>query len=210
MYKSIFAGAVATLVAGAAMAADLPRNRAPVAPYYGSPKTFSWTGAYAGLNAAYNTGKTTNSAKAAIGDVKGGAIGVTGGYNYQVQQFVVGAEGDLDWSSVKGTTGFNTGKVRSIGTLRARAGYAADRALVYATGGYAGGSTKISTPAGSDSKWLNGYAVGAGIEYAFTDNISAKGEYLYTNLQSKNYEVAPVNSAGVKVSQIRTGLNYKF
>ena len=37
-------------------------------------------------------------------DVSGGMIGGTIGYNWQVGQIVVGAEGDIDWSGVKGST----------------------------------------------------------------------------------------------------------
>ena len=210
MFKSIFAGALATLVAGAACAADLPRRSMSPAPYFAA-KSFSWTGVYAGLNAGYDFGTTSNSAKGVIGSVRGGSLGGTVGYNQQIQNFVIGAEGDLAAANVQGSTGSNSAKVNSIGTLRARAGFAADRALVYATGGYAGGQTKVTTGAASGSKWLNGYAIGGGLEYAFTDNISAKAEYLYTDLQPKNYGgLTGVNSAGVKVNQVRTGVNYKF
>ena len=209
MFKSIFAGALATLVAGAACAADLPRRSMSPAPYFAA-KSFSWTGVYAGLNAGYDFGNTSNSAKGVIGSVRGGSLGGTVGYNQQIQNFVIGAEGDLAAANVQGSTGSNSAKVNSIGTLRARAGFAADRALVYATGGYAGGQTKV-TNGTAGSKWLNGYAIGGGLEYAFTDNISAKAEYLYTDLQPKNYGgLTGVNSAGVKVNQVRTGVNYKF
>ena len=210
MFKSIFAGALATLVAGAACAADLPRRSMSPAPYFAA-KSFSWTGVYAGLNAGYDFGNTSKSARGVIGSVRGGSLGGTIGYNQQIQNFVIGAEGDLAAANVQGSTGSNSAKVNSIGTLRARAGFAADRALVYATGGYAGGQTKVTTGAASGSKWLNGYAIGGGLEYAFTDNISAKAEYLYTDLQPKNYGgLTGVNSAGVKVNQVRTGVNYKF
>jgi outer membrane immunogenic protein len=211
MYKSLFAGALATLIAGSALAADLPRRSGPIAQDSYYSKAFSWTGVYAGLNAGYAFGTTSNSAKGAVGLVSGGSIGGTVGYNHQVQQqFVVGVEGDLAATNISGATGSNSAKVRSIGTLRGRAGYAADRALVYATAGYAGGGMKVATATGAGSKWQNGYAIGAGIEYAFTDNISAKGEYLYTNLQAKNYNLGAVDSAGARVNQIRTGVNYKF
>jgi outer membrane immunogenic protein len=210
MFKSIFAGALATLVAGAAMAADLPRRAGAVAPAPYFSKAFSWTGVYAGLNAGYDFGKMSNSAKGPIGSVSGASVGGTVGYNYQMQQLVLGVEGDLAGANVSGSNATNSAKVRSLGTLRGRAGFAADRALVYATAGYAGGQTKISTATGAASKWENGYAAGAGIEYAFTDNISAKAEYLYTTLQAKNYGLGAVDSAGVKLNQVRTGVNYKF
>ena len=126
-----------------------------------------------------------------------------------MDNFVVGVEGDLARTNVDGTTSTNSAKITSLGTLRARAGFAADRALVYGTAGYAGGNTKVTSAAGSASKWENGYAVGAGIEYAFTNNISAKTEYLYTHLTDKNYNLA-TTTAGSNTSAIRSGVNYKF
>ena len=209
MFKSIFAGALATLVAGAACAADLPRRSMSPAPYFAA-KSFSWTGVYAGLNAGYDFGNTSNSAKGVIGSVRGGSLGGTVGYNQQIQNFVIGAEGDLAAANVQGSTGSNSAKVNSIGTLRARAGFAADRALVYATGGYAGGQTKVTN--GTDgSKWLNGYAIGGGLEYAFTNNISAKAEYLYMNLGSQILFPANLPTpSSYSSSVIRAGVNYHF
>jgi hypothetical protein len=40
-------------------------------------------------------------------DISGGLIGGTIGYNWQFGQVVVGAEGDVDWSSINGTTVVN-------------------------------------------------------------------------------------------------------
>ena len=208
MFTSIFAGALISAIAGTAMAADLPRRSVAPAPYFA--KTFSWTGFYAGLNGGYNFGKFTKSASSAIGDLDGYTIGGTAGYNHQIQQFVVGVESDLDWAKVDGSTGANKGKLNSLGTIRVRAGYAADRALVYVTGGYAGGSVKVTTASANGSKWENGYAAGAGLEYSFTDNISAKAEYLYSALGSKNFNASAVTTAGANVQQVRTGVNYKF
>jgi outer membrane immunogenic protein len=209
MFKSIFAGAVAaTALAGTALAADLPRRTAAAAP---APvyKAFNWTGAYAGVNAGYDFGKMTKS-DSAVGNIDGYSFGGTVGYNQQIDQFVVGVEGDLATANVKGSTGANSAKISSLGTVRARAGVAVDRALVYGTAGYAGGNTKVTTAAGSASKWENGYAFGAGLEYAFTNNISAKAEYLYTHLNDKNYNLTAVTNAGSNTNAIRTGVNYKF
>lgn len=209
MFKSIFAGAVAaTAIAGTALAADLPRRTAAAAP---APvyKAFNWTGAYAGVNGGYEFGKMTKSASATIGDIDGYSFGATAGYNQQIDNFVVGIEGDLAKTNIDGSTGTNSAKITSLGTIRARAGVAVDRALVYGTAGYAGGNTKVSSNAGSSTKWENGYAVGTGLEYAFTNNISAKAEYLYTHLNDKNFNLA-TTTAGSNTSAIRTGVNYKF
>jgi len=210
MFKSIFAGAIAaTALAGTAFAADLPRRTAAAAP---APafKAFNWTGAYAGLNAGYAFGKATKSASSAVGDLDGYSFGGTVGYNQQMNNFVVGVEGDLAKTNIDGATSTNSAKITSLGTVRARAGVAMDRALVYGTAGYAGGNMKVSTAAGSGTKWENGYAVGAGLEYAFTNNISAKAEYLFTHLNDKNYNLTDVTTAGSNTSAIRSGVNYKF
>ena len=209
MFKSIFAGAVAaTALAGTALAADLPRRTAAAAP---APayKAFNWTGAYAGINGGYEFGKATKSAGSTVGNIDGYSIGATAGYNQQIDNFVVGVEGDLAKTNIDGSTGSNSAKITSLGTVRARAGVAVDRALVYGTAGYAGGNMKVTSGA-SGTKWENGYAFGAGLEYAFTNNVSGKAEYLYTHLNDKNYNLTSVTTAGSNTSAIRTGVNYKF
>jgi len=209
MFKSIFAGAIAaTALAGTALAADLPRRSAAAAP---APayKAFNWTGAYAGLNGGYEFGKASGTAKSTVGNLDGYSIGGTVGYNQQMDNFVVGVEGDLAKTKIDGATSTNSAKITSLGTVRARAGVAMDRALVYGTAGYAGGNMKVTSGA-SSTKWENGYAVGAGLEYAFTNNISGKAEYLYTHLNDKNYNLTSVSTAGSNTSAIRSGVNYKF
>ena len=37
-------------------------------------------------------------------NTSGGLVGGTVGYNYQISHFVIGAEGDIDWASISGTT----------------------------------------------------------------------------------------------------------
>jgi outer membrane immunogenic protein len=89
------------------------------------------------------------------------------------------------------------------------------------TGGYAGidmhGTfntfSNLSGPAfGSQDVWHNGGVVGAGIEYAFTNNITFKGEYLFAPMQSKTYFAGTPaqTSTGLDLSIFRVGLNYKF
>ena len=96
-------------------------------------------------------------------------------------------------------------EVTGFGTVRARLGYAWDRTLIYATGGWAYGRARNSISdirlcgvvgGGTGCVWgdgasrsLNyssGWTLGAGLEYAFTNNLSAKIEYLYVDLGSKS------------------------
>ena len=227
MKQLVWAAVATTAVLGGALcstasAADLPRRSpAYVAPAYAP--IFTWTGLYAGLNAGYGFGTLNGNGNAFGGSPSGGLVGGTIGYNYQYNQLVVGLEGDFDYAAIGNTatlagplttkTNMNFGN-----TIRARAGYAVNRALFFVTGGYAGGNvhtTVYDTPRNyyaANSNYLNGYAIGAGVEYAFMPNLSGKAEYLYTNLgQAYNFAYTPdVTRIGYSVSNVRVGINYHF
>jgi len=225
MKKILLAGvAAAGLIASgaAAFAAALPsRNVAPVAPAPVLP-IFTWTGFYAGVNAGYGWGEFSKAP--GFDDPDGFVGGAQIGYNYQIGQFVVGLETDIQYSDLSGKTrpvtfadgnvGVGRGEVEYFGTVRGRIGAAFDRALIYVTGGLAYGETKfrgLDTTAGlsfSKSKTTAGWTIGGGLEYAFTDNITAKAEYLYVDLGDNRYYGA--NKAETKFSVVRAGLNYKF
>ena len=64
---------------------------------------------------------------------------------------------------------------------------------------------------GSSSKSQFGWTFGAGLEYAFMGNWTAKLEYLYVDLGSFNAGIAPiVNNVSFKESIVRAGINYRF
>ena len=124
-----------------------------------------------------------------------------------------------------------------LGTTRARVGYTGfwdSRLMIYATGGvaYGGGSSHFDVfdnrdgwdwNGGGGSNTRVGWTLGGGVEYAFTNNITLKGEYLYYDLGSTHsviianplastffpntYATAKINFNG---SIARLGLNYKF
>ena len=128
-------------------------------------------------------------------------------------------------------------KLDWLGTTRARVGYTGfwdSRLMIYATGGvaYGGGSNHFDVFDNRDSWDWNGgggsntrvgWTIGGGVEYAFTNNITLKGEYLYYDLGSSHnviianplastifpntYATAKINYNG---SIARLGLNYKF
>ena len=87
----------------------------------------------------------------------GGLVGGTLGYNYQIGHAVLGAEGDIDWASINGTT--TTGACPAgcttsnswLSTVRGRVGYAADRFLPYVTGGGAFGNINATTAGLTDA-----------------------------------------------------------
>lgn len=224
MKRLILAGVAvpALLTASVGFAADLPRR---VAPAYMPPiaPIFTWTGFYAGLNGGGLFGDFNSHGRVRAGSPSGGTIGGTAGYNYQIGNLVLGLEADVAYAAVNNTkTG--PGPITSKGTLnfqdtiRGRVGYAYNRLLFFATGGYAGGtvnSTVYDTPNNfysAQSNYLNGYAVGAGVEYAVMPNLSAKLEYLYTDLGSAYNFAHTVDATrvGLSSSNIRAGINYHF
>lgn len=210
-----------------ANAADLP-GRGPAAapaPVFASAPAFTWTGFYAGLNAGYGFGHFTKGGDALFGKANGGMIGGVLGYNQQFGAAVFGLEGDWDYTGVKGARSLpgpvlTYSRLTNLMTLRARAGYTFDNTLLFVAGGYAGGAirsalTDAALPPGGQSfnsrNWSNGFAVGAGVEYAVSKNISAKAEYLYTGLAAKPIFAAPrLSDNGLSASQLRAGVNYHF
>jgi len=213
--RHLLLGSVAAfaLVAGAAQAADLPRRAAPPAPIYVAP-IFTWTGFYVGAQIGGGWGRSE------IGAISYNANGVVGGlhagYNMQFGSIVAGVEGDIEATSLKGSTAFPGVLLKTRapwqGSVRARVGVAFDRFMPYITGGWAYGNVKSSIPAigfSSDRSHTGGFAVGGGLEYAVTNNIIAGVEYLYVDLGEKN-----IAGAGTKVgtdfSVVRARLSYKF
>lgn len=219
--KKILIGALLAGVASSALAADLPTRKAPPVPYV-APPLFTWTGFYIGANGGGGFASMDHSDGVFHGP-SGGLGGVTAGYNYQMNQFVLGLEGDFDWGDISSRRTLDPfgsfGKINmdEFATARVRAGMAFDRSLVYLTGGYAGGEVHsrlfdgtTATFTSSDA-WRNGYAIGAGIEYAFTPNISGKAEYLFSQLGGSGLATPTYGGrTALDISLIRAGINYRF
>jgi outer membrane immunogenic protein len=132
-------------------------------------------------------------------DMDGFVGGLHAGYNWQSDSLVLGVEGDIEFADIDGDTdiihvdndnedeGDASQEIDWLGSLRLRAGFAFDRALLYATGGLAVGGVKVeaslaeaSDASNKDTEW--GWTVGGGLEYALTDDVSARIEYRYTDL----------------------------
>ena len=165
MKKLLLSTVAVSVMAGSAIAADLPYRRAAPAPAFVAVPVFTWTGFYVGGNAGYGfgdgrvttTGLTAGSqaliaSRALPGGTKLDKGGFVGGgqlgYNYQVGSVVLGLETDIQYvdrdqtNAFRSTAGFATAyhsKIDYLGTVRGRIGYAMDRWMIYATGGLAYG-----------------------------------------------------------------------
>jgi outer membrane immunogenic protein len=213
-------------VIGAAQAADLPRRHAmpTKAPVYEAPY-YNWTGFYAGINGGGGFGHSDWSLPAGTSgfDTSGGLVGGTVGYNYQMGRTVLGLEGDIDYSTIKGDTTTGTGICAGIscetrnewlGTARARVGYAFNRVLPYITGGAAFGDVKMTpTGLGSETETRVGWTAGAGIEVGISGPWTAKIEYLHVDLGKASCSAATCGVAtdvSFNSEIVRAGINYHF
>jgi outer membrane immunogenic protein len=232
MKKMLLAGtALLTFLSGSAMAADLSRPTPAPAPVYSKAPmipAFSWTGFYIGGDGGYGYATSSGTSVSAFGtipysfNVNGPIAGGFVGGNYQMSQFVFGAEADWQWANLTGNSGAITGvtmatTVKSYGSARGRLGFAVDHWLFFGTAGWAWGTWSTSyTPIGftsSDSSHA-GWTAGAGLEYAFTNNFLGRVEYRYTNLGTISYADPVTKSSDVGnklvINDIRAGLAFKF
>ena len=226
MKRLLLAGVASAVIAAAtpALASDFGRPLPPPRGASAYVPFFTWNGFYVGINAGYGFGhsnwtNTTTSATTGNFSVKGGLIGGTVGYNVQLSSIVVGAEADIDWSNIKGSSATGcAGPCETsnnwLGTARGRIGYALDRFLPYLTAGAAFGQVKGTVATSSFSETKIGWTAGVGVEYDFLNNWSAKVEYLYADLGKATCDAACSGATPFDVkfntNIVRAGLNYKF
>ena len=181
---------------------------------------YQWTSWVFGAEADFQgttLNKTYNYASTPFGSIVNGTIiptALVGDHLY------VNAKANLDW----------------LGTVRGRVGFVAtpdNRLLIYGTGGlaYAGGSSSYNVYdavggaywSGNPSSTRTGWTIGGGVEYAWTNNITIRAEYLYVDLGSRTINTTPNLAAATALpnvyatarinydaSIVRAAINYKF
>jgi outer membrane immunogenic protein len=185
------------------------------------------------------TGATIAGAPVGLGAsgwLAGGQVGV----NYQAGAFVFGAEAQASWAHLTGSAACPftstaavtilaancSAKVDALGTVAGRLGIALDRLLLYGKAGAAWANDKYNSlptttvlPAlafsANETRW--GWMLGAGLEYAFIDNWSAKLEYNYMDFGTRG--VRFVDTTGLlfldtsireRIQVVKVGINYRF
>lgn len=231
---------VSTLVsAHAAFASDLPtRKPAPALPP--PPAAFNWTGFYIGaeVGGAWGQSRSNYPIAGPAGylpfDPSGAFGGLYAGYNYQFAgNFVVGAEGDVNYGDIRHGTTYHVstggtfptdtgeGDERWFGSARARLGYALDRFLPFVTGGVAIAEYKNTLVAGTNPLFsgsydhtLVGWTIGGGLEYAIASNLTLRAEYRYADYGHVTDTAAgtprSVHTTDLSTNDVRIGLAYKF
>jgi len=230
MKKLLLATAASLVLApgviSAAYAADLPpRPYTKAPPPVSAPAVvYNWTGFYIGghIGGAFGS---DDSLQGSDGRFAGG---VQGGFDYQfANNWVLGIEANYSWLASAGNgVVFPAGTVasldnRGLGSVTGRLGYTWGPALLYAKGGYAFRDRTldvtfngVSQPFGVTGNHQDGYTVGAGLEYMFSPNWSAKIEYQYYNFGNTTFTGGPVDIVGTSFRNdehtVKAGLNYRF
>lgn len=212
MRSAILLAAAGGLVAGPALAADLGTPEplpTPPAMTEAAPAN-NWTGFYLGVLGGYGWGTADTNAVGDI-DTDGFDFGGYAGANWQWGNFVIGGEGDILGTGRDGSSGGIKAEQGLNGSLRARAGIALDRFLLYGTGGAAVTDLEMKGGGASDDATLWGWTAGAGVEGMLTNNITARVEYRYTDYEDKTFTLGggPVNS-DLSTHTIHGGLGVKF
>ncbi|KGE01578.1 MULTISPECIES: outer membrane protein [Rhizobium/Agrobacterium group] len=198
------------LGASTVQAADVVAEHPAPSVAFEAP-AYTWSGAYLGIQGGggWANGKFSGLGISSSEDANGGLFGAFAGYNYQFDNdLVVGIEGDVEYNwNEQEIFGADFG-TDWAGSVRGRVGYAFDRALIYATAGWAATQGYVDVPGlGKDEETFNGYTVGAGLDYAFTGNIFGRIEYRYNDFGKKELQGVSVD---VDQHAVKVGLGIKF
>lgn len=229
-------------------AADLGVAPPPPPP----PPVFTWTGFELGVQVGGGAGRTSVNVDgdpalvfpAFSSSATYGSSGIFGGihvgYNYQFSgPFVIGAQLEYNFAGITGNTEapplntLNT-SIRQFGSADARLGYAFDRLMIYAIGGFAYADIRSQiAETGLATGVINffgpnryGFDVGGGLEYNFYGNWTVRAEYRYYDWGTRGFNSAgfgslvngipgftfaiPNHTSRETMQTGRVGLTYKF
>jgi outer membrane immunogenic protein len=226
--KKLALTAIAVLAATAASAADMrmPVKAPPPAP---APLIYSWSGLYIGGHVGGAKAErclsivefNTEVCRDRTGWLGGGQVG----YNFQTGAFVFGVEFSGSFAGLNGNSrtfpNFPNAWFHSDGKslllLTGRVGFAADRALFYITGGGAWSRNEVTLYYNGSSASRDvdrqGWTIGGGIEYAFTQNWSFAGQYNFVDLGGRDVTFNLLNLHGHTSNELHVftaRLNYRF
>ena len=239
VWSALIVGGLAAASAPAASGADLrayPVKALPAAP------VFDWSGIYVGGHAGYAgggkdwyipsaSGPSLQSHVNLEGALAGGQIGI----NQQFGHLVLGIEGAMAWSGLRGSSSLPIGsfslafgdRADWLATVTGRAGFAVDRWLVYVRAGAAWAHERHSfdavlppgTLALQGDETRTGWLVGGGVEWALAGNWSARLAYDYIDFGQRRIDLpgTAFGAAAVgrydiqqKVQLATIGVNYRF
>jgi outer membrane immunogenic protein len=222
MKKFLLATVAFAALASTASAADMAARPYTKAPVMEASPIYNWTGFYIGGHVGGAFGGNNNIlAPGFTGTNSNDGVfmgGVQAGYDYQFSpNWVLGLEANYSFLDTNNNPFVN----RGLGSVTGRLGYTWGPALLYVKGGYAWADSRLTNGFGggtfsNNSGGRDGYTVGGGLEYMFTQNWSGKVEYQYYDFGTRNAlftsGAGVVTAVGFRNDEhtIKAGLNYRF
>jgi opacity protein-like surface antigen len=217
--RFLIAALCMSLAAGAAKAADVEAEL--------PAEVYDWSGFYIGAHVGYGEADVSgdDSSDPSPNDLKLNGIvgGAQAGFNWQIDHFVLGAEGDVtvtDWSDSKAAGELEiSSDADLLASLRARVGFAVDTLLIYATAGAAWSDAEYSVVdppfAGSIDFDDIGLVAGGGVEWGMSDHTSVRLEGLHYDFDDKQSAVGDPSTLNDSVTLddawvVRLGVNWRF
>ena len=223
--KSLILGSAAVMVAvSSSQAADSVFADQPVtAP---DPIVTNWAGFYLGgqVGGAWSDGPLTFAFATNEMEDNGFVVGAHAGYDFQVDRWVLGVVGDINFTDLSDTSAIpafatiNSYDVDRTYSIRGRLGYLVnDSVLAYATGGWAFADVEYTNQFGASTQTINetmdGYVIGGGIEWAASDQISAYVEYTHADYGDNFTPIAPPlapHTFELEVDQVVFGISFRY
>lgn len=227
--KSISGTVLGTFSAAAVLAASSSALAGELASQ--TMTVHDWSGLYAGVQVGYAFGDAkhtfSNGAPSDDSEPEGVLGGAHLGVLLQSNQLVFGLEGDIELTDIDGSFNNTSGATSSgsteidlQGSVRARVGYAWDRFLPYVTGGLAVADVDYGGgPAGGPccgfSETALGWTIGAGVAYAFSNSVSARLEYRFTDYGKESGGLSPTfpgvtMSTDLETHTVMAGVSFHF
>jgi outer membrane immunogenic protein len=227
-----FASLILLGFAGHAVAADVVTEPPPPE----LPVVFDWTGFYAGVQAGGGWGDVDVAAGGVTTsyDISGAYGGGHLAARWQINQFTLGAEAEINYAGIDGdalllgpagaSTGLET-KINWFGSVNGELGVPFDRFLIYGTAGVAFGHIEQTVSATVPASFLSieesdtsvGWTAGAGVDYAVTDNIVVGARYRYYDFGTSDFDGATNGIITILPQEVDTKLHtvslkasYKF
>ncbi|MXN43943.1 outer membrane beta-barrel protein [Shinella kummerowiae] len=221
--KSMLFGAAGILVTAGtlpAFAADVAISEPPVeTPIVETAAgVYDWGGFYVGVNTGYawTNASSDGPAPAIDQSLDGFALGAFAGYNIYNNGWVYGVEADIkhDFNNDRFSSGGTDYEAETNwgGSVRARLGYAFDRTLIYATGGWAFTRAELENKDTGvrEKDTAHGWTIGAGVEQAITDTVAGRLEYRYTDYRNSDIFNAAGRDGDLDSHSIMLGVSMKF
>jgi outer membrane immunogenic protein len=172
-----------------------------------------WSGFYIGAYGAYGFGDTRSSDN---NDSKpqDPYPGIHAGYSLELENIVIGIEGDLSLADLDGDTGSGAGLVSqdidNIAAISGRIGLPFDNMLVFASAGWSWADSERNTPISKDNKLLNGPTLGAGFQYGLGNQLVGRFEYVHIDYGKVTYDITGSPKVDSNVDVVKVGLDYIF